>query len=161
MTMATISNGECGDGGWTLVMKIDGNQVELKMIKWMNKWIMKGWSTLASITFPSLLLYQLVVILQIYPSPFKWEQGKLAKARRGWPNSHWVNFEGTAVAGHPSRVFWYFPQTIFRASSVDSRLLEPRANSIEPKSISPGFPTYVCHIFLPLITRTSRPANSK
>ncbi|XP_073249943.1 uncharacterized protein [Porites lutea] len=26
MTMATISNGECSDGGWTLVMKIDGNQ---------------------------------------------------------------------------------------------------------------------------------------
>ena len=31
MTMATISNGQCGDGGWTLVMKIDGNQVKLKM----------------------------------------------------------------------------------------------------------------------------------
>ena len=31
MTMATTSNGECGDGGWTLVMKIDGNQVKLKM----------------------------------------------------------------------------------------------------------------------------------
>ena len=31
MTMATISNGECGDGGWT--MKIDGNQVKLKMNK--------------------------------------------------------------------------------------------------------------------------------
>ena len=31
MTMATISNGECSDGGWTLVMKIDGNQVKLKM----------------------------------------------------------------------------------------------------------------------------------
>ena len=36
-----------------------------------------------SITFPSLLSYQLVVILQIYRSPLKWEQGKLAKARRG------------------------------------------------------------------------------
>ena len=31
MTMAAISNGQCGDGGWTLVMKIDGNQVKLKM----------------------------------------------------------------------------------------------------------------------------------
>ena len=27
MTMASTSNGECGDGGWTLIMKIDGNQV--------------------------------------------------------------------------------------------------------------------------------------
>ena len=27
MTMATTSNGECSDGGWTLIMKIDGNQV--------------------------------------------------------------------------------------------------------------------------------------
>ena len=36
-----------------------------------------------SITFPSLLSYQLVVIFQIYRSPLKWEQGKLAKARRG------------------------------------------------------------------------------
>ena len=33
MTMATI----CGDGGWTLVMKIDGNQVKLKMNEWMNE----------------------------------------------------------------------------------------------------------------------------
>ena len=31
MTMAMISNSECRDGGWTLVMKIDGNQVKLKM----------------------------------------------------------------------------------------------------------------------------------
>ena len=31
MIMATISNGQCGGGGWTLVMKIDGNQVKLKM----------------------------------------------------------------------------------------------------------------------------------
>ena len=44
---------------------------------------MKGLYTLTSITFTSLLLYQLVVVLQIYPSPLKWEQGKLAKARRG------------------------------------------------------------------------------
>ena len=36
MTMATISNGQCSDGGWTLVMKIDGNQVKLKMNEWMN-----------------------------------------------------------------------------------------------------------------------------
>ena len=36
MIMATISNGECGDGGWTLAMKIDGNQVKLKMNEWMN-----------------------------------------------------------------------------------------------------------------------------
>ena len=38
MTMATISTGECGGGGWTLVMKIDGNQVKLKMNEWMNEW---------------------------------------------------------------------------------------------------------------------------
>ena len=37
MTMATISTGECGDGGWTLVMKIDGNQVKLKINEWMNE----------------------------------------------------------------------------------------------------------------------------
>ena len=37
MAMATISNGQCGDGGWTLVMKIDGNQVKLKMNEWMNE----------------------------------------------------------------------------------------------------------------------------
>ena len=36
MTMATISNGQCSDGGWTLVMKIDGNQVKLKMNEWIN-----------------------------------------------------------------------------------------------------------------------------
>ena len=27
MTMVSTSNGECGGGGWTLIMKIDGNQV--------------------------------------------------------------------------------------------------------------------------------------
>ena len=48
MTMATISNGQCGDGGWTLVMKIDGNQVKLKMNEWMNENKL--------ITFPGLLL---------------------------------------------------------------------------------------------------------
>ena len=48
--------------------------------------------------------------------------GLLAKARRGWPiNCHCNNFEATAVAGSPSKVFWYFPKTIFRFSSVDSR----------------------------------------
>ena len=36
MTMATSSNGQCSDGGWTLVMKIDGNQVKLKMNEWIN-----------------------------------------------------------------------------------------------------------------------------
>ena len=27
MTMSMTSNGQCSDGGWTLVMKIDGNKV--------------------------------------------------------------------------------------------------------------------------------------
>ena len=27
MTVAPINNETCGDGGWTLVMKIDGNKV--------------------------------------------------------------------------------------------------------------------------------------
>jgi len=27
VTMANTGNGACGDGGWTLVMKIDGNKV--------------------------------------------------------------------------------------------------------------------------------------
>ena len=49
MTMATISNGQCGDGGWTLVMKIDGNQVKLKMNEWMRE-------ENKMITFPGLLL---------------------------------------------------------------------------------------------------------
>ena len=29
MTMATTGNGTCGDGGWTLVIKMDGNKVTL------------------------------------------------------------------------------------------------------------------------------------
>ena len=93
MTMDTISNGECGNGGWTLVMKIDGNQVKLKMNEWMNEWM--NWlidDERIIHTKYYIPQYQLVVILQIYLSPIKWEQGKLAKARRGWPNSHWVNF---------------------------------------------------------------------
>ena len=32
MAMATTGNGACGDGGWTLVIKMDGNQVTLPLI---------------------------------------------------------------------------------------------------------------------------------
>ena len=31
MTMATTGNDACGDGGWTLVIKMDGNQVTLHL----------------------------------------------------------------------------------------------------------------------------------
>ena len=36
MTMASTSNGECGDGGWTLIMKIDGNQVADLHYLWLT-----------------------------------------------------------------------------------------------------------------------------
>ena len=32
MNMTTTGNGACGDGGWTLVMKIDGSKVALALI---------------------------------------------------------------------------------------------------------------------------------
>jgi len=36
MTMATAGNDACGDGGWTLVIKMDGNQVTLHLISERN-----------------------------------------------------------------------------------------------------------------------------
>ena len=36
MTMATTDNDACGDGGWTLVIKMDGNQVTLHLISERN-----------------------------------------------------------------------------------------------------------------------------
>ena len=98
MTMATI----CGDGGWTLVMKIDGNQVKLKMNEWMNE-IREQTDYLSQFTFNFrhgsymyvLPLSQPRVLEAILPppppAPLKWEQEKLAKVKL-WPNSHYVNF---------------------------------------------------------------------
>ena len=36
MTMGTTGNDACGDGGWTLVIKMDGNQVILHLISERN-----------------------------------------------------------------------------------------------------------------------------
>ena len=92
MTMATISKGECGDGGWTLVMKIDGNQVKLKMNEWMNE-IREQTDYLPRFTFnfrhgsyryvlplgqPSLVL-EAILPPPPPPAPLKWEQEKLAE----------------------------------------------------------------------------------
>ena len=38
MTMAKTGNGACGDGGWTLVMKIDGNKVLPHYTNVMYSW---------------------------------------------------------------------------------------------------------------------------
>ena len=99
MTMATISTGECGDGGWTLVMKIDGNQVKLKMNEWMNEWEQTDYLPRFTFDFRHgsymyvLPLSQPRVLEAISPppAPLKWEQEKLAKVKL-WPNSHYVNY---------------------------------------------------------------------
>ena len=36
MTTATTAKDACGDGGWTLVIKMDGNQVILHLISERN-----------------------------------------------------------------------------------------------------------------------------
>ena len=126
MTMATISNGECGDGGWTLVMKIDGNQVKLKMNEWMNEWM--NWLIdderlihtkyyIAQFTLVSVSSY--FTNLRLPPS-----NGNRENWRKPFEDDQIATeliFKEHTVAESPSKVFWYFPKTILLVSTVDSR----------------------------------------
>ena len=74
MTMASTSNGECGDGGWTLIMKIDGNQVADLHYLWLPSVFsflilnVSEFPFLCKITVSTLLIYKNKLIAETHLS---------------------------------------------------------------------------------------------